>query len=149
MFRILYPYSKITIFGSHLRHILSERVSPTSRLFFREVGFIAVFFTCPGLRFKSHNHCIKVRLPLLSPPFPPQQSSSMLLLQFVFQTECCLAPDPARHLTPVYSHCFEHIKTWAGGGVAMLCSGPLSSCAKITVQGRLQESALVQTHECL
>ena len=32
----------------------------------------------------------------------------MLLLQFFFQTEYCLAPDPARHLTPVYSHCFGH-----------------------------------------
>lgn len=68
----------------------------------------------------------------------------MLLLQFVFQTECCLAPDPARHLTPVYSHCFEHIKTWAGGGVVVLFSGPLSGCVRITAQGRLQESAPVQ-----
>lgn len=111
MFSILYPYSKITIFGSHLRHILSELVSPISRIFLQEAGLIALFFTCPGLQFKPHNCFATVSLPVLPHARTPVFTSAvapMLLLQFFFQTEYYLAPDPARHLTPVYSHAFEH-----------------------------------------
>jgi hypothetical protein len=36
MFSILYPFSKLTIFGSHLTHILGKLVSPSSSMFFQE-----------------------------------------------------------------------------------------------------------------
>lgn len=58
----------------------------------------------------------------------------MLLLQFFFQTEYCLAPDPARHLTPVYSHSFEH-KLGLGGWRSHTAWRPPLWSLQIPVQG--------------
>lgn len=131
MFSILYPFSKLTIFGSHLRHILSELGSPTSGIFFQETGFTALFFTCPGLQFKSHNHSASISLsfpPLLPPSQPP---SVMLLLAFVFQVGMLCSA--RRGVTPAYSQAFEYIKggreLGGSAGQQFLPRGP-SGCSK-------------------
>lgn len=97
MFSILYPFSKLTIFGSHLRHILSELVSPTSRIFFQEAGFTALFFPCPGLQFKSHNHSVSISLQ--PPPLPATLSAVIAIclpsqdaVSFPTLQDTCLQP---------------------------------------------------------
>lgn len=123
MFSILYPFSKLTIFASHLRHILSELVSPTSRIFFQEAGFTALFFPCPGLQFKSHNHSVSISL---RPPH--SQPPSVLLLPFVFRVRMLCRSRPCR--TPAYSQSFDHIRGGLEVGGCAIQQFHSSGCSK-------------------